>query len=99
MWKDWQAVCESNNITKATFYWRMKNHGLTPDVAATKPLSGPRGSHKMSAYSDRVRSSRRSFQPFQEDEAALLAYSQKRNLPLSDAVAEIIHLYLAQDED
>lgn len=90
MWKDWKSTCQENGISKTTFYWRV-NSGLSPEVAATQPLSGPRAQHKSSPYADRDRGSRRSFQPFQEDEAALNQYLEARNLPLSDLVAELIH--------
>jgi hypothetical protein len=37
-WREWKEVCEKNGISYGTFMSRIKNSGLDPEVAATKPL-------------------------------------------------------------
>lgn len=40
-WANWGATAEANGIGKSTFFTRLGN-GMTPEEAATKPLSGTR---------------------------------------------------------
>ncbi|PAF19716.1 hypothetical protein [Terribacillus saccharophilus] len=37
-WGDWKDVCKKNGISYGAFMYRIKNAGLDPEVAATKPL-------------------------------------------------------------
>ncbi len=37
-WAKWQAVAESNDITRSNFYQRRRKHHMTSEEAASKPL-------------------------------------------------------------